>query len=164
MHLLRIDDIQHLDKNRNTLWQQGNIDNLLHIGGQFFLLNLAFNTSEEIFVPANYYLGLDNRANIQVDDIFSSLSAEPTQNGYVRQTVNSLNGFSVEHDGSLYRATSGSVTFSASGGSWGPIINLFIGTTSGNSGYLISSATFDTPRTLTDGESITMRISIALKS
>ena len=113
MHLLRIDHVEHKDKDGNVLWEQDNVDNLLHIGGQFFLLNLAFNTSEEIVVPAYYYLGLDNRTTPDVDDEFINLSNEPTQFGYTRQSVNSLNGFSVEHDGTRYKATSGSVTFTA---------------------------------------------------
>jgi hypothetical protein len=163
-HLLKIDEIKHIDKDGKTLWEQSNINNIFHLQGQSFILNAMFNTSASVTVPSSYYLGLDNRTTPALSDVLAtSLSGEPTQNGYSRQSVSSLNGFSIaiSSDGN-YRATSSIVTFSASGGSWGPVKNLFLASSSGISGHLISSSTLDSSRTLLDGQSITMRISVGL--
>lgn len=163
-HLLKIDEIAHLNKKGEIIWKQNDVNNIFHVEGHYFLVNLAFNTSSGITVPANYYLGLDNRTTVQASDTFEELSEEPTQNGYARQAVNSLSGFTISFDGTIYRAISGTVTFEATGGSWGPVINLFLGTTSDDTGYLISTVVLETSRTVAEDESITMRISIALRN
>lgn len=163
LHLLRIEEIKHLDSDGTILWKQEGINNIFHKDGQQFVLSVAFATGAGITIPTNYYLGLDNRTTPSLTDILSSLSAEPTQNGYLRQAVSSANGFSVSvsNDGN-YRATSSVATFSASGGAWGPVRNLFLTTSSTSTGYLISSAQLDTPRTVLDGQTLTMRISVGL--
>lgn len=160
-HLIKVDEVQHI-RNNKILWEQKNIDNIFHTEGHYFLLNVAFRTASGIEVPSSYYIGLDNRTNLQASDTLSSLSAEPTQNAYVRQAVSSLNGFSVSLSNSDYRAITNVMTFSASGGSWGPVRNVFLTNTSGSSGYLISSVAFNSTRTVLDGESLTLRISVAL--
>lgn len=160
IHLMKIEEIQHV-KDNNVIWEQKNIDNVFHSLGHYFLLNVAFRTSTGIEVPSSYYLGLDNRTSTQSSDTFSSLSGEPTQNGYTRQAVNSLNGFTVSLD-TVYKAVSGTVTFTATGGSWGPVKNLFMATSSGSTGYLLATSTLDTSRTVLEGESLIMRISVAL--
>ena len=81
------------------------------------------------------------------------------------QAVSSSNGFTIVlGSDNNYRAKSSIVTFSASGGSWGPVQNLFLATSTSNSGYLISTAQFNPlqTRTLANGESLTLRISVGL--
>jgi hypothetical protein len=161
-HLLKIEEIKHIDTDGSLLWQQNDIDNIFHLNGESFMLNVVFNTSGGISVPSSYYLGLDARASPQFADTLSNLSGEPTQNGYSRQAVSSLNGFSVEVVESNYRAISNVVTYSATGGAWGPVTNLFLATSSSSSGYLISTATLEAPVTLQSGQSVTVRISVGL--
>lgn len=163
-HLLKIEEIKHLDCNGDILWESGNINNVFHLGGEEFLLKVSFNTAGGVEIPSSYYLGLDNRTTLSLTDTLSNLSQEPTQFGYSRQSVSSANGFSVELVNENYKALSDVVVFSASGGTWGPIRNLFLATSSGSSGYLISSAALDTPRSVDDGQSMTIRISITLRS
>lgn len=162
IHLLKIDSVEHVDNDGSTLWHAEHMPNTFHLSGELFLLSVAFNTSSGITVPTSYYLGLDNRASIQVSDTLTSLSAEPTQNGYLRQAVSSLNGFSVGVSSGNYRAVSSIVTFSASGGNWGPVSNLFLATTSTTSGYLLSSVSLDNSITVLNGQSLTLRISVGL--
>lgn len=163
-HLLKIDSIEHNDSDGSILWSMKNILNTFHLDGELFLLSVAFNTAAEIEVPSSYYLGLDARDTLSEEDQMVDLTNEPTTNGYARQAVSSLNGFDVEINGGNYRAISGVVTFSASGGAWGPITNLFLCTTNTSSGYLISSAKLASSRTLLDGQSITMRFSLGLQN
>lgn len=164
MHLLKIEDIKHVDCDGTILWERKDIDNTLHINGELFLLSVAFSTAGSISVPSSYYIGMDNRATLSLNDTFSSLSNEPTQNGYLRQSVSSANGFTISTVDSNYRAISSTLTFSAAGGSWGPVKNVFLGTTATNSGYLLSSVALDNSRTVLDGQSITLRFSLGLRN
>ncbi len=141
MHLIKILEIKHLDSEGNVLWQEENIPNIFHRQGEQFLLSVAFNTASTIVVPANYYIGLDGRLTLSDTDTLLSLANEPNTNGYSRAAVPSLNGFSVSLDvNNKFSAVSNVVQFSASGGSWGPVQNLFLCNTITNSGFLISCA------------------------
>jgi len=55
-HLLKLENIKHLDINGSVLWEEDNINNVFHQDGELFLLSVAFNTGGGITVPANYYL------------------------------------------------------------------------------------------------------------
>ena len=162
VHLVKIIEIDHLDANGNIIWNQKNIKNTFHQEGEYFLLSVAFNSVSGVTVPTSYYLGLDNRVNIQLNDGLENLSEEPTQNGYTRQAVSSANGFTVSLQSDNYLAVSTIVAFQATGGSWGPIRNIFLATTSTNSGYLLSSVALSEQRTVNDGENLTMRLSLGL--
>lgn len=162
VHLLKIDEIKHIDVDGSVLWEHKDLLNLFHLEGEYFLLNLAFNTSEGLEVPSSYYLGLDARTTPEIDDDLSSLSGEPTQNGYLRQSISSLNGFDVSIVEDNYRAISDIMTFTATGGSWGPVTNMFLATSADDSGYLISTADLESSRTLLAGQSITLKVSIGL--
>lgn len=163
--LMTVIDIFHLDVDGSCLWELHNLKNTFHRGGEEFLLKTCFNTASSVTVPSNYYLGLDDRDAIAVDDTFSSLVNEPSTNGYSRKAVSSANGFTVElDDDSNYKATSVVVTFQATGGSWGPVSNLFLATTSDNSGYLLASSSMLFSRTLTSGQILTVRIAVGLRN
>lgn len=165
-HLMYLLEIKHLDCNKSILWESKEIiPNILHRQGQEFLLKGMFNTASAVVPPANYYLGLDARLVLSATDTLSSLIAEPNINGYARQAVSSFNGFSVALSGGSFSATSNSVVFSASGGSWGPVRNLFLtNVVNGTSGYLISSAPLGSQRTVNSGESISVRIAVSLSN
>lgn len=162
LHLLKIEEIKHVDVDGTVLWQEDDVYNVFHRNGQMYLLSVTFATDSGVTIPSNYYIGLDNRTTPSASDTLLSLSGEPTQNGYLRQAVSSANGFSVDLEDDDYRAMSSVVTFTASSGSWGPVQSLFLATSSTNTGYLISSATLDNARTVLDGQTISMRISVGL--
>lgn len=163
IHLLHIIEIFHTHVDGTILYENYNIPNIFHQQGQQFVLSATFNTASAITVPANYRLGLDNRATLSDADTLENLIAEPAGFGYTRQPVSSLNGFSISlGTGGKYQATTNTVTFTASGGTWGPVQNLFLTTTIDNSGFLISSAALRSSRTVTSGQSITMRLAVSL--
>lgn len=163
--IMKILEIQHWRDGR-VIWEQKNVKNLLHLEGEEYILRAAFTggkTSDVI--PERYYLGLDNREVVNAEDTMDFLITEPTGNGYTRQDILSAGDFTVSKDENSghYRAISPIVAFQASGGTWGPVQNLFLTDTADSTGYLISTAKLDTIITVSDGDSVTMRISLQLK-
>jgi hypothetical protein len=78
--------------------------------------------------------------------------------------VSSTTGFTIGlNTDDIYQATSNVLTFVASGGSWGPVKNVFLATTVNNSGVLLSTAALDGSRFLNDGESTTLRLGLTLR-
>ena len=160
--ILKILEISHI-RNGEVIWQDHDILNLLHTEGEQFLLTCCFDNNGSV-VPPNYYFGLDSRSTLATADTMSTISsAEPSGNGYSRQTISSSGGFTIQQVGSYYRAVGSIVTFSATG-TFGPIRNLFLTNASDNSGYLISSAELSSPVTFATGDSVALRMSLQLRN
>jgi len=134
--------------------------NVLHYLGENFVLGCLFTGGT---VPSTYYLGLDARTTINSSDTMDDLVNEPFINGYVRQAVSNGSGFSISVVNGVHRASSSIVTFSASGGNWGPVTNIFLATTPNTSGVLISSAVLTSPVTVVSGDSVNMRMAMSLR-
>lgn len=156
-------DIQHF-RNGECIWEIKKKPNKWHHEGQEFVLAIAFDVDSGISVPSNYYLGLDDRSSLSDDDTLSDLSDEPSSNGYARQSVSSSVGFAVGLNSGSIIAQSAIVTFSASSGSWGPIRNVFLSTSSNNTGYLIASVALSSRRTIINGDFITVRLNLSFGS
>jgi len=159
--LVKILEVQHV-RNGEVIWEQKNLLNTLHVGGELFVLTCCFD-NDGTLPPANYYFGLDNRATISTDDLMTDLSDEPVGNGYLRAAVASSGQFTVDILSGVYRATGQIVTFSASGGGWGPVSNLFLTTRSDNDGILIATSALSSAVTLTAGDAINMRMALSLQ-
>lgn len=161
--LMTVLEIKHFDAQGKLLWEKKHIPNVIHHAAEQYFLSVLFNTTAAT-VPINYYCGLDNRTSPDASDTLANLSQEPTQFGYTRQAVSSSTGFTVGlNTDSIYQATSNVLTFVASGGSWGPVKNVFLATTVNNSGVLLSTAALDGSRFLNDGESTTLRLGLTLR-
>ena len=146
--------VKHLDKEGRVLWEDFG-PNVFHDGGEEWLCKVAF--SEAATVPVNFYIGLDNRTSAAEADTLASLSGEPSGNGYSRQAVASnATDWTVSQDGGSgdWQALSKTVTFTASGGSIGPVKQMFLATSSDGSGVLICTRPLSQTRTLADGESL----------
>ncbi len=162
--ILTIIDIQKWDVSGKLVWEQKNIKNLLHQDGEEFLLRAAFTGGQvSTIIPEDYFLGLDNRSVITVEDTMDDLLGEPSSGGYERQAISSSGDFSINFEDSHFVATSPIVAFRATTGDWGPIKNLFLTTADDSSGYLISTAVLDSVVSLSAGESVTMRIGMRLR-
>lgn len=163
--LMKVLEIKHLDVDGKVLWEADNLINMLHAEGEAFILKTMF-TGEET-VPVNYYLGLDNRSSLSRSDTLSTvIITEPsTTNGYLRSALPSSGSFTVALDssGNVYEASGPIAAFSATGGNWGPVTNLFLTTTAGTSGSLISSVPLSSSINVTDGQTINLRISLTLR-
>lgn len=159
--LTKIEFIQHV-RDGKVLWEERNILNTLHSEGEWWLLKNCFNT-ETVQIPSSYYFGLDNRDTISIGQTMASLVEEPIGGGYARVAVNSLNGFEVSMINGIYRAISPLLQFTSVGGGYGPVKNLFLTTSSGNSGKLISSNALSSAISPSAGDTINLRMSLQLR-
>jgi len=165
--LIKIIEIQHLSKDGEIIWEDHDLYNVLHATGEQFILSAVFAGGQtNSVIPSSYYFGLDNRTSLLAADTMSTIASnnsEPTTNGYVRQAVSSDSEFVVTQVSNVNRATSPIVTFTATGGSWGPISNLFLTDALAFGGFLIASVPLSTALTVSSGESINMRMALALR-
>jgi len=166
IHILRIDEIKHISENGKVLWQSSGLLNVIHVDGEEFMLSALFNggNNPNTVIPDFYYFGLDDRTTVNTSDTMASLTGEPTLFGYQRQSVDSTTGFTiVEVSPNVLRALSTILSFSASGGTWGPIDNLFLTSKPDNTGFLIATVALGASITVTNGQSVTMRMSMGLE-
>ena len=162
--ILKVIEIQHLDKDGKLLWEQRDIKNLLHTDGEEFILRLLFAGES---LSSFYYLGLDNRSDVLAADTMTTVQnegSEPATNGYSRVVLTVASSFTIQlSSGGNTEALTPISSFSASGGSWGPIANLFLTTEADDSGRLISTVSLSNAVTVGDGETLTVRMSLTLK-
>jgi len=163
--ILKIVEATHT-RDGNIIWKANDMYNLLHSQGEQYILETLFY-NDGTSPPSAYYLGLDARPTIAYADTMSSLIGEPTSNGYSRQPLNSSSsgstGWTITTETSLHKALSNVVSFTASGGSYGPCYNLFLTNKSNNTGKLISSVALSTPATLSSGDVLSLRMTLSLK-
>lgn len=169
-HLIKIDYFRHLDENNNILYEEKDIKNIIHAKGQEYILSVLFDGYS---IPENYYIGLDNRSSLQLSDTLETISpVEPASNGYVRQAVEKDQFNLTVTSGGDYKADSPIVLFRASGGSWGPVKNIFLASTNGSTTgvssevlqTVISSISLSSEVTVANGESISMKVSLGLEN
>ena len=160
--IMKVDEFRHETSDGRLLYLETGLKNIMHLGGESFILKVLFGGGS---VPENYYIGLDSRSSLdRLSGIESIQYFEPNINSYSRQSVSSA-GFSIMPSQTGGRqANSPTVLFRASGGSWGPVRNIFMttGLGYGSSASLISSISLSRYTTVQDGEIITMRMSMAL--
>lgn len=155
--VLYVESLEYV-RGGKTLWTKGPFFNLLHLKGEEFILGVVFGNTTR---PSKYYLGLDARPTVALDDTLADIVGEPGGNGYSRQQVNS---FTIDPVQNAYKALSSVVAFSAAGASWGPVENLFLATTSDNNGVLLSTITMDTAFSVAAGDSVLMRMGLLLRN
>jgi hypothetical protein len=162
--LVKLLEVWKTDAQGNVVWRQENLYNTFHLGGEEFVMLAVFAGGvDNAYIPESYYFGLDNRGTIDVEDVLSSLSGEPSGNGYSRIAVSSDGVFSVGLANSHYRATGPVISFTASGGTIGPVSNLFLATSADDSGVLVATVPLTQTLTLSDGEGVNMRMGLSLK-
>ena len=157
--IMKVLEAQHV-RNNKVIWEDCDLYNMLHAEGQEMILNAVFAGGS---IPSSYYLGLDNRTSLAVTDNLANLLAEPSTKGYVRFTASASSDFTVAAETSgNFKSQSVLLTFTAAGGSWGPVKNLFMSSSLDNTGKLISSVALSDPLTLVDGDIINLRINLSL--
>jgi len=111
----------------------------------------------------NFYLGLYNDTPAETDGL-TDLTGEASGNGYSRQTIegNNTGWPTLAKDSGDYMASSKTVTFTASGGSIGPVTYAVLATSSDNTGKLIAYVALSQSRTLADGESLQCSMTVKL--
>lgn len=141
-----------------VLWSEV-APNALADEGEQALLDVVLRAGT---APTQYYLRLFNDTPIETDTL-ALLTGEPATNGYAGQLIERSNtGWpTLALDAGDYQAVSSEETFTATGGSWGPVTYCVLATTSNNTGKLVSFAALSQARTLADGE--TLRVTYRVK-
>lgn len=153
------------DRHGRLLWvEEGPVDNILHDEGEQYILARAFDTDLTGYssTPTNLWLGLDARATLAEADTLASITGEPTLGGYARKSVSTTAGFTITQPGAYYQAATGTLAFTASGGNYGTVKNRFLATTSDASGKLICSLALSADRTVNDGDTLNVSLTIGL--
>lgn len=161
---MRIAELVHRDASGRVLRRETDIPNRIHLLGEEFVLRTLFAGGE---IPASYYIGLDSRPSVSQSDLISGLSGiEPTAAGYERQAVGSDNFAIVADSPNARQADSPTVLFTASGGSWGPVRNVFLctGLGYGPGTVLISSASIGQDLVVSSGETVSMKMAMSLSA
>lgn len=158
--LVKLIELKVVDINGNVLFKKENINNVLHYQGQSLILQCMFGTES---VPGDYYVGLDSRSSITLNDKMTNLQLEPSGFGYSRQTlVRGTTNLNVSPDTTPPKVTSSTITFSAVGGSY-TATDMFLCTAqSGTSGYLISTVAFGTTITVSPENLVSMKFAMIL--
>lgn len=164
--LLKIIEIEHLDENKKVLWKAENLLNTFHYSGENFILNCAFagGKIDNLYIPEYYYFGLDGRLTIDAADTMTTITNsgnEPNTNGYGRIAVSSYNKFETSLAGSRYRSVGPILSYAATGGSYGPIRNLFLTDKSDNTGSLIASVALTNTVTLAINQVVNCRMALS---
>lgn len=154
-----------VDKDGNELWREPVTSNILHDEGEQAILSAYFDTDLATFgaPPVNLHIGLDNRTTLAEADTLASLVTEPTTGGYARKAVSTATGFTLAQPADFYRATSLTVSFTATGGNIGSVLNRFLCTAaSGTAGKLLCSLALSTARTINLNDTLNTNFIIGL--
>lgn len=148
---------QHVDRDGNVKWESDWVENALTDEGEEDILEAYFRGGS---APTNFYIGLINDSGIAETDTLATMAGEPSGNGYARQLTTF--GASAPDSGD-YQTTATQETFTASGGSIGPVDHAIVtNVSSGTAGLLIAYVPLSTSRTMADGDSLLATVSIKL--
>ncbi len=154
--------IWYVDRYGRLLWKDAPA-NIFHDEGEDYVLSVVFDETET--VVAAYSIGLDDRAALAEGDSLPP-GNEPSGNGYARQPVNSdATDWTIAPDAGDFQAVSKTVTFTAAAGPIpvaGVVDNMFLSTTSDDTGFLVASVILSAGRTIADGDSLNTDITIKL--
>jgi hypothetical protein len=153
-------EFYHWDKFGNLIWTE-TVENALQDEGE----QLALDTFLRNASLTEFYLGLANDTPVETDTL-ADLVGEPSGNGYARQQIerSDVGWPTLELDAGDYMGTSKLVTFTANGGSIGPVNIMFLtNVASGTSGKYVSWASLSTSRTIQDQESLGCKMKIKMK-
>lgn len=164
-------EFKHNDADGNVIWHGVGFNNLADDGEQMFL-DCALRATN---CPTTFYLRLaDSTSTCSIVDTSTVANivamGQPSTNGYAHQEItrNTSGWVTLALDGGDYQATSSTETFSASGGSWGPVHCAWISNSDADSGtyptaYPIAYIALSQGRTLASGESLNVTYRVKLQ-
>jgi hypothetical protein len=152
---------KHIAADGKTVIDEWDTQNALADEGESVFLDCTLRATT---CPTTFYLRLYNDTPVETDTL-ATLTGEPSTNGYAVQEItrNSSGWPTLALDSGDYQATSSTETFSASGGSWGPVTYAVLATSSDTSGKLIAYTALSTSRTLATGESLQVTYRLKLQ-
>lgn len=148
---------EHVSPEGDILWKQGWTENALANEGEQYMLETSFRNGTN---HTTFYIGLINDATIAETDTLATMAGEPSGNGYARILTTFAAATLVSGD---YETDSDQETFTASGGSIGPVDHAFLTeVASGTAGDFLAYVPLSTSRTMADGESLNVTVTISL--
>ena len=149
---------EHDELIRSSIWTP----NALADEGESDLLDVYFRGAT---APTGFYVGLLNSSPSDTTTL-TTMTGEPSGSGYSRKnlTRNSTGFPTLALDSGDYRLVGAAVTFTASGGTIGPVTTSFLcsNAASGTSGKFLVYNALAQSRTLADGDSLDVTIRIKL--
>lgn len=155
-------EVFHWDKYGNEIFHEI-IRNALADEGEQGMLDVF---CRGLNAPASFYLGLCNDSLVDTDTLADILNEPPGTYGYARPAIErSAVGWPVlALDAGDYMATSKLVTYTANGGTIGPVNTMFLcNVVSGTAGKLYAWAALSQSRTLQDQEAMGCKIKVKLQ-
>ena len=154
-------DFKCFDKDGKLKWEENDLHNALADEGEYAFLDVFLRAGT---APTTFYLRLFNDTPVETDTL-ANLTGEPSGYGYAAQEIPRTTGgwTTLALDSGDYMATSTTETFTASGGSIGPVTYAVLATTSDNTGKLISFVALSQSRTLSSGDSLQVTYKVKLQ-
>jgi len=152
--------IQHI-RDGKVIWEDEGLNAVSQEGEEAILE--TFFRGDSTYDPTEFYIRLCN-STPTVASTLTSITNEPSGNGYAPQVVEKSNvGFPTkELDAGAYRLVSKTVSFTASGGSIGPVTTAYLATTTDNTGKFIAFRALSLSRTVLDTDIMTIQFRIKI--
>jgi len=152
--------VRHI-RDGKVIWEDEKPNSLVQEGEESILETYFLNGAT--YIPTEFYVRLCND-DLLITSTLSTVSDEPVGNGYDPQLLErSGQGFPTkELSGGIFRIVSKVISFTADGGSIGPVRTAYLSTTSDNTGKLIAFRGLTLPRTVLSGDTMTLQFRIEL--
>lgn len=160
-------EFTHRAQDGTVLWHDVLHNALVDVGEQR-LLEIYFRDASEAGTTT-YYVSLSDASSpcsiAETDSLTTANTGEPSANGYARQQITrDATGWPTSAlDAGDWQLTSTTETFSASGGSWGPVNCAVLQTTVDNTGDHVAFVALSQARTLNSGESLDVSLKVKLQ-
>ena len=153
--------IQHI-RDGKVIWEDVG-PNSLSNQGQEEILETYFRNNTP-FIPTQFYVRLCNETLVLTSTL-TSVSTEPAGTyGYAPILIpRTVGGFPTKTlVGPSWTITSIQVSWTATGGTIGPVTTAYLGTTNDNTGVLIAFRALSQTRTILAGDTMTLQFAISL--
>ena len=157
-------DIKHI-RNGEIIWRFNHKNLLTHEGSKALVDTIFRNNDSTYWTDTDFYIGF-YRGSVSKSTILATIPGEPSGNGYSRaKCERSVVGWPTIEQDDLddWRVISKEITFTASGGSIGPIDGAFICTSLTAVGTLIGAVAFGVQRTILSGDSVIAQLRAKIK-
>ena len=145
-----------------VIWEDEKANSLVQEGEESILE--TYFRGDATYIPTEFYVRLCND-DLVTTTTLSTVSGEPADTyGYEPQLIErSTVGFQTkELNEGVYRIISKLISFTASGGSIGPVRTAYLATTLDNTGKLLAFRSLTLSRTILDGDTMTLQFRIQL--
>jgi hypothetical protein len=148
------------DRDGNLKWEESK-QNALADEGESLMLDTFFRATNK---PSTFFVRLFNDTPVETDNL-AALANEVSGTGYAATEITrDSTGFpTLELNSGDYQVVSKQITFLANGSAWTAATYAVLSTTANNTGKLVAFVALSGTRTLADGDSLKVTITIKLQ-